>query len=51
MEVGPDGDDMVNATSRVVGERNYDIENVKILGPEMEDATAVDGLINIHLAN
>ena len=51
MEVGQDGEVMVNATGRVDGERNTDIGNVKTLSPEMEDATAVDRLINIHLAN
>ena len=49
-EDGQDGDVMVNAIGLADGERGIGIENVLIQSPEMEDATAGDGLINIHLA-
>ena len=41
---------MVNAISLADGERGIGIENVLTQNPEMGDATAGDGLINIHLA-
>ena len=42
---------MVNVIGLAGGERCIDLENVLTQNPEMEDATVLEGLINVRRAS